>query len=116
MELQQGFVVNGMGQRDPFAAQQLLTAHVRFGSKADVAPHISDVPQKQASALGCSAVPTTRQSRPAERSSERMKRRWPTISEPRPWSVGWLTPSITGTSAKSNGLTPFRHRVDAVLV
>jgi hypothetical protein len=23
----------------------------------------------------------------------------------RPWSDGWLTPSITGTSAKSNGLT-----------
>jgi hypothetical protein len=41
MELQQGFVINGMGQRDPFAAQQFPTAHVCFGSKADIAarPH-----------------------------------------------------------------------------
>jgi hypothetical protein len=34
MELQQGFGIHGMGQRDPFAARQLLAAHVRFGSKA----------------------------------------------------------------------------------
>jgi hypothetical protein len=26
-----------MGQRDPFATQQFLAAHVRFGSKADIA-------------------------------------------------------------------------------
>ncbi len=32
MELQQGFGINGMGQRDPFAARQFLAAHVRFGS------------------------------------------------------------------------------------
>src|SRR5215469_77963 len=36
MELQQGCVINGMGQRDPFAAQQFLTGHVRYGSKADI--------------------------------------------------------------------------------
>jgi hypothetical protein len=37
MKLQQGFGISGMGQRDPFATQQFLAAHVRFGSKADIA-------------------------------------------------------------------------------
>jgi hypothetical protein len=36
VELQQGFGINGMGQRDPFATQQFPAAHVRFGSKADI--------------------------------------------------------------------------------
>jgi hypothetical protein len=37
MKLQQGFGISGMGQRDPFATQQFLAAHVRFGSLADIA-------------------------------------------------------------------------------
>jgi hypothetical protein len=36
MELQQGFGISGMRQRDPFATRQFLAAHVRFGSKADI--------------------------------------------------------------------------------
>ena len=35
-ELQQGFGINGMGQRDLFAARQFPAAHVRYGSKADI--------------------------------------------------------------------------------
>src|SRR5262249_46055292 len=35
--LQQGFVVGKMGFRGQFAEQQAKTAHVRFGSKADIA-------------------------------------------------------------------------------
>ena len=35
MEVQQGFGINGMRQRDPFAARQFLAAHVRFTPESD---------------------------------------------------------------------------------
>jgi len=37
MRLQQGFATSGMGFRGQFAGQQSSAAHVRFGSKADIA-------------------------------------------------------------------------------
>ena len=43
MELHQEFGINGMGQRDPFAARQFLAAHVRYGSKADIAASLTNV-------------------------------------------------------------------------
>jgi len=43
MKLQQGFGINGMGQRDLIAARQFLAAHVRYGSKADIGAPPSDV-------------------------------------------------------------------------
>src|SRR6516164_5052835 len=43
MRLQQGFATDEMGFRGQFAQQQSCAAHVRFGSKADIAASLSDV-------------------------------------------------------------------------
>jgi len=42
-QLQQGFTTGGMGFRGQFAQYQSETAHVRFGSKADIEARLLDV-------------------------------------------------------------------------
>ena len=43
MRLQQGFAASEMGFRGRFAQQQSWAAHVRFGSKADIAEYETNV-------------------------------------------------------------------------
>ena len=43
MRLQQGFATGEMGFRGQFAQQQSETAHVRFGTKADIVHRLADV-------------------------------------------------------------------------
>jgi hypothetical protein len=43
IRLQQGLATGGMGHRGQFARQQSWAAHVRFGSKADIARCQADV-------------------------------------------------------------------------
>jgi hypothetical protein len=60
-QLQQGFAIDEMGSNDQFALQKSRTAHVCFGSKADIASssrHVRFTPQKRTSVecIGMSAL------------------------------------------------------------
>jgi hypothetical protein len=46
MKLQQGLGINGMGQRDPFAARQFLAVHVRLKRTLTNAWAMSALPPK----------------------------------------------------------------------